>query len=292
MVFTQDLYLGECVMERSKKSYVRPKIAVGSRVGLLTVTTPTGQRKNGYTVWECRCDCGGKILLDTRCLQRGTVTDCGCLSKTRPGQRDITGQRFGKLVAVEPTDQRASGTVVWKCRCDCGGEVSASLHQLCSGYRKSCGCLSHPPLKDFIGKQFGRLTVTGYAGKRDGMHRWECRCSCGRETVVGQTLLQTGKTKSCGCLQAEIYKKNLKLVDGTSVAVLEAHRKKLNRNNTSGHTGVYQDVKHGRWIAQIGFKGKTYYLGSYPDKQDAVEARRRGEEMHDDFIEWYHSKNG
>lgn len=268
----------------------RPKIKVGCRVGKLIVAAPTSQRKCGYTVWECRCDCGGRILLDTRCLQRGTILDCGCQSRTKPGQSDITGMRFGKLVAVEPTKQRACGTVVWRCQCDCGKEVLTSLHQLRAGYRKSCGCLSHPPLKDFVGKRFGRLTVTAYAGKRDGMHRWKCRCDCGRETIAGQTLLQTGKTKSCGCLQAEMYKKNLKLVDGTSVAILEAHKKRLNRNNTSGHTGVYQDARNGKWVAQIGFKGKTYYLGAYSDKQDAVEARKRGEELHDDFIEWYYSK--
>lgn len=270
---------------------IRPKIEAGCRVGRLTVSEPTSQRKSGYIVWKCKCDCGGECLLDTRCLQRGTVPDCGCQSRTKPGQRDITGMRFGKLVAVEPTEERASQTVVWRCRCDCGGEILTSLHQLSAGYRKSCGCLSRPPLKDFVGKRFGRLTVVSYAGKKRGMHRWKCQCDCGGETVAGQTLLQTGKTKSCGCLQAEMYKDNLKLVDGTSVAILEAHKKRLNRNNTSGYTGVYLDSRHDRWIAQIGFKGKTYYLGSYADKKDAVKARRRGEEMHDDFIQWYYSEH-
>ncbi len=285
-------------MERPKKSdtsecsppKIRPRIRAGSQVGSLTVQGPTSQRKNGYTIWKCSCSCGGEILLDTRCLQRGTVTHCGCQSSTKPGQRDITGMRFGKLVAVEPTDQRAFGTVVWRCRCDCGGEILTSLHQLRCGYCKSCGCLSRPPLKDFVGKRFHRLTVVAYAGKKNGMHRWKCRCDCGRETIVGQTLLQTGKTKSCGCLQAEMYKENLKLVEGTAVAILEGHKKRLNRNNTSGHTGVYLDGRSGRWVAQIGFKGKTYYLGSYSDKEDAVKARQRGEEMHDSFIEWYYSQ--
>lgn len=277
-------------MEAVKKTGNRPKIGIGCRIGMLTVTAPTDRRKGRYMVWECRCDCGGKILLDTRCLQRGTVTHCGCRSRVKPGQRDITGMRFGKLVAIEPTKRRAEGTVVWRCRCDCGGETLASLHQLCSGYKKSCGCLSRPPLKDFVGKSFGRLTVVAYAGKEGGMHRWKCKCACGRETVVGQTLLQTGKTKSCGCLQAEVYRENLKLYDGTSVAALEAHKKRLNRNNTSGHTGVYLDGRQGRWVAQIGFKGKTYYLGSYSDKEDAVQARRIGEAMHEDFIRQYYAR--
>ena len=268
-----------------------PKVKIGFRVGMLTVTAPTRRRKNGYTVWECCCGCGGKIYLDTRCLQRGTITDCGCRTRIKPGQRDITGMRFGMLTAVEPTDLRSGGTVVWRCRCDCGREVLSSLHQLRSGYRKSCGCLSHPPIKDFVGKRFGRLTVTAYAGKRKGMHRWRCRCDCGRETVVGQTLLQTGKTKSCGCLQSEIYQENLKLVDGTSVTILETYKKKQNRKNTSGYTGVYLDKKQGKWIAQIGFKGRNYYLGAYCNKQDAVKARQQGEKMHDDFLAWYYAKH-
>lgn len=272
-----------------KNGSPRAHIDVGVRVGRLTVAAPTEQRKNGYVVWRCRCDCGGEALLDTRCLQRGAVRDCGCLSKVKPGRKDISGMRFGKLVAVAPTGEAAGGSAVWRCACDCGGSVCVSLHQLTSGYRKSCGCLSHPARKGFIGKRFGRLTVTDYAGKQAGMHRWKCLCDCGRETVVGQTLLQTGKTRSCGCLQAEIYRENLKLVDGTSVTLLEARKNKLNSNNTSGFTGVHWNQQREKWVAQICFKGKTYHLGSFDSQQDAVSARRRGEEMHDSFLEWYYA---
>ncbi len=267
----------------------RPKIGIGYRVAGLQVEEATGQRKNGYMVWRCRCGCGG-ILLDTRCLQRGTVTDCGCMSRVKPGQRDITGQRFGMLTALEPTEQILYESVVWRCICDCGNEIHVPLRQLTLGYRKSCGCLSHPSRKDYIGRRFGRLTVTDYAGKCAGMHQWKCVCDCGRETVVGQTRLQSGKTKSCGCLQSEIYRKNLKLIDGTSVTILEAGKNhRLIATNTSGHTGVYRDKKRSKWIAQITFKGKTYYLGSYDDKLEAVKAREQGEEMHEDFLEWYYN---
>lgn len=256
----------------------RLHIGVGCRIGKLTVAAATEQRKGGYTVWRCRCDCGGEILLDTRCLQRGTVTDCGCTSAVKPGQRDIAGMRFGRLTAIEPDGETLRGSAVWRCRCDCGGEVHAPLHQLTAGYRKSCGCLSHPAQKDYIGKRFGRLTVTAYAGKQNGMHRWKCLCDCGNETVVGQTLLQTGKTKSCGCLQAEIYRENLKLIDGTSVTLLKAGKNRLIASNTSGHTGVYRNKRNGSWDARITFKGKTHYLGAYAKKGDAVKARQCAEE--------------
>ena len=86
-----------------------------------------------------------------------------------------TGFHVGHLTIIEATPQRKNGCTVWRCRCDCGGEINAPLHQLTAGYRKSCGCLSHPPLKDYLGKRFSMLTVTGYAGKEYGQHLWRCK---------------------------------------------------------------------------------------------------------------------
>ena len=275
---------------------IRPKIEVGYRVGLLTVMEPTDQRKNGYTVWKCQCDCGGEIELDTRYLQRGTVTDCGCKTIVKPGQKDVSGQRFGKLTALYPLPEHGYGKSIWHCRCDCGNEIDAPLHQLTAGYRKSCGCIRYTTptgetiLKDFIGKRFGKLTVTEYAGKRAGMHRWQCICDCGNETIVGQTLLQNGKTKSCGCLQQTQILKNMKFVDGTSVTAIEARMSRPPiSTNSSGYNGVYHSGR-GKWRAQIGFKGKMYYLGSFDSIQDAIDARKEGEKMYENFLEWYYSR--
>lgn len=49
----------------------------GQRFGKLVVTEATDQRKNGYIVWRCRCDCGNEIQVDVRKLRRGTAQDCG-----------------------------------------------------------------------------------------------------------------------------------------------------------------------------------------------------------------------
>lgn len=332
------------------KERERPKIEKGFHLGNLTVVSDTGERKNGYTVWQCACDCGGTIKLDTRTLQRGTVRDCGCTTKVKPGQRDLSGKRFGKLVALEPTAERSSkGDTIWKCRCDCGNIIFSPLTQLTQGYKKSCGCMSHPPIKDYTGKRFGRLVVKEYFGKSEGMHRWECICDCGNITVVGQTLLQSGKTKSCGCLghppvqniqgqqfgdltviefdgkrngqyywrckckcgnetivrqnylligktkscgclQAKSITENLKLCEGTSITILQAIKNKRLSSNTSGYTGVYQIKRNGKWAAQITFKRKTYYLGSFEKIEDAIKARQRGEELHDDFLKWYYEE--
>ena len=43
--------------------------------------------------------------------------------------------------------------------------------------------------------------------------------------------------------------------------------------------------------AFITFKKKTYNLGSFSDIQDAVQARKKGEEMYEEFLDWFHSVN-
>ena len=268
-------------------------ICIGDHVGELNVVMDSGERKSGYTVWECKCTCGNIVKLDTRTLQRGSRTDCGCRTKVNPGQKNLTGQRFGRLVAVEPLKKRSkTGAVIWRCQCDCGGSIEAPLTQLTQGYRKSCGCLSRPNIKDYIGRQFGSLTVTEYAGKKEGMHRWHCLCQCGSTTIVGQTLLQSGKTKSCGCLQAKSAVTNMKFVEGTSVTILENAKNRLIRNNTSGHNGVYYNQRSDKWIAQIGFKGKNYYLGTFEKIEDAVRARELAEErIYGEFLDWYYENH-
>ena len=59
-----------------------------------------------------------------------------------------------------------------------------------------------------IGMTFARLTVTGPAEPvvyASGTKlRWECKCVCGRMTIVDASALRRGRTRSCGCLMREI----------------------------------------------------------------------------------------
>lgn len=52
-------------------------------------------------------------------------------------------------------------------------------------------------------------------------------------------------------------------------------------NNTSGHKGVCKDKRSGRWIAQIGYQKKHYFLGYFDDIEDAIQAHKlKYEELH------------
>lgn len=54
---------------------------------------------------------------------------------------DLTGQRFGRLVAVKQVGKNKSGYQLWLCKCDCGGESVANYHNLKNNHTQSCGCL-------------------------------------------------------------------------------------------------------------------------------------------------------
>lgn len=80
--------------------------------------------------------------------------------------KDLIGKKFGRLTAIEKTDERQSRSVVWKCRCDCGNIVFVSSNHLNTGRKKSCNCLQKEVARNCVIKFF---TKHG-DGSRMGTH--------------------------------------------------------------------------------------------------------------------------
>jgi hypothetical protein len=56
-----------------------------------------------------------------------------------------------------------------------------------------------------VGQVFNMLTVYDCGGyNKHGQWRWKCICECGKPRNIIATLVRTGRTKSCGCLQAKV----------------------------------------------------------------------------------------
>jgi hypothetical protein len=55
---------------------------------------------------------------------------------------DLTGQRFGRLVALERDGFNKQNNVRWLCICDCANFVTVLCRSLRSGNTTSCGCLA------------------------------------------------------------------------------------------------------------------------------------------------------
>ena len=53
---------------------------------------------------------------------------------------DISGQRFGKLVAVECLGKDKNKNYLWLCQCDCGNTTNVTKTDLQRGHSRSCGC--------------------------------------------------------------------------------------------------------------------------------------------------------
>lgn len=61
---------------------------------------------------------------------------------------------------------------------------------------------------DISGKQFSRLTVISRAKNKGTKAMWNCLCRCGSTILVDTNRLNSGNTKSCGCLKRDVVTKN------------------------------------------------------------------------------------
>jgi hypothetical protein len=109
--------------------------------------------------------------------------------------RDLTGQRFGFLIAEKPDGKDSSGKTKWLCKCDCGTYSSPTMLNLVNGIVKSCGHLKRRTKRmDLVGHKYGKLLVLEPLADK----KWRCQCDCGGESNVFVGHLRNGHTQSCG----------------------------------------------------------------------------------------------
>lgn len=118
---------------------------IGQKFNRLLVLEKTDKRdSSGSIIWKCKCDCGNFCYRSTTNLKRiNEFHSCGCynIEKLKEKCIDLTGKRFGKLIAINATDERKNGNIVWKCKCDCGNVHYVATNSLMSGNTQSCGCI-------------------------------------------------------------------------------------------------------------------------------------------------------
>ena len=55
--------------------------------------------------------------------------------------RDLTGQKFGKLTAINFIRMDKAHRAVWLFKCDCGKTKETQSHRVTTGNTQSCGCI-------------------------------------------------------------------------------------------------------------------------------------------------------
>lgn len=120
------------------KSHPRYVCLDGKTFGSLTVLRDTS---TGRIL--CECSCGRQIEKSKASVKSGKTTSCG-KGPCHKGVKDLTGQIFGRLTAIEilvTKSNHAYGTL-WKCKCKCGTMCEVVSHSLVNGITQSCGCIS------------------------------------------------------------------------------------------------------------------------------------------------------
>ena len=157
--------------------------------------------------------------------------------------KNLLGLKFGKL---KPQKYLKDGK--WECICDCGNIKIVKSNHLQSGSVQSCGCLRKESTRliDLKGQKFGKLLVIEESGRKRKEAVWKCVCDCGKTINVNSYSLRNGKTKSCGCLKIDEFKKRSTTHNKSKTrlyAVYKAmkarcYNKNTNRYNLYGGKGI------------------------------------------------------
>ncbi len=131
----------------------------------------------------------------------------------------MVGRTYGRLTVLEQAEPLKKDRQAWyRCRCDCGGEITVRGTSLRNGSTASCGCLRREKTKkrnaeaagkkfDLTGKRFAFLTAEKRLEERKkGSCLWLCRCDCGRYYKGKTHDLISGRVKAAAVFRAGCQK--------------------------------------------------------------------------------------
>jgi len=174
-----------------------------------------------------------------------------------------------------------------KAVCKCGVIKEYDKYEVTSGHTKSCGCLrsennktDHPLYVTWESMKArcynkNKASYKWYGGKGvivcdEWLNDfWQFVSDMGDKPSPELTL---DRIDSNG-----IYcKDNCRWLDSTGQAI----NKQIREDNTSGYKGVSYHKRSKKWRAYIHFQGVRYELGSFNYKEEAIEARKLGEQKY------------
>lgn len=213
---------------------------------------------------------------------------------------DMTGRVCNRLT-VKEFDRVENKRTYWKCECECGKIVSVDGNKLRNGHTKSCGCFKleiiHRQRKEneyeIIGKyakvklndndfmlcdigdweelkkHHWYVNAAGYAAAgtgADGVFLFHKKVTNTKSEIIDHINMNKLDNRKC----------NLRIADKK----INSINRRLQPNNTTRYKGVYYDRRYNTWNCRVTVDGKTIHLGTYNTKNEAIAARRAGEEKY------------
>ena len=230
-------------------------------------------------------------------------------------KKDLTGLKFGRLTVLYEAEPRyTSGghkKIMWHCKCDCGKGTELDVHSidLISGHTKSCGCYNRETASKKMLKMrkgYNKYDLSGnygigYDSKENEFwfdledynliknycwykHReyFEAKDSkTGKHIFLHKLIMNdVENTSDIDHINTDRKYDNRKSNLRIAKRIENCRNRKLNKNNTSGVTGVYWATREQKWRASIRVNYKRIELGDYDDFDDAVKARKDAEKIY------------
>lgn len=232
-----------------------------------------------------------------------------CSKETMSKYRDLTGQRFGRLVVKRKGESDKSYHTRWWCDCDCGKEVLVYKDSLLSGRQISCGCFHLEKVRE-VGKQnkqYNQYNLSGNYGvgyTNKGEEFWFdledydiIKNYCWRIDSNGYVTSNEINTRDVIYLHrlvlglseddiCDVDHIKHRLFDNrkSQIRIISHFRNLQNhvipKNNTSGIAGVSWNKRKEQWEAYINIKRRRKNLGLYSDFDEAVKVRKKAEEKY------------
>ena len=219
---------------------------------------------------------------------------------------DLTGRKYGRLTVIEHAEDRAYSNgvkvVTWLCQCQCGNQILVPRPALTGGATISCGCMRTETIRRKY-KRTNRFSfdvdvAIGYTQKGEPFYidrdDYECvKDFCWRKDIDGY-IVTTVNRKSLYLHRYLMAAEAGLVVDHLNHDTTDNRRSNLrvvtqsqnmqntvvSTRNTSTVAGVNWDGKAQKWHSRINVNKQTIELGYYSDFDDAVAARKAGEEKY------------
>ena len=222
-----------------------------------------------------------------------------------------TGDVYGRLTIIKELEAVVypcgSKSRMMLCSCSCDGkEVKVRLDSLRSGKTTSCGCIQKERQKEAV-KKYNKYDLSmgygvGYTKNGDKFifdledyglikdYFWNIN----NMGYVYCLVWKGNKCKNLFLHKLVMNCPNNKQVDHINRDKLNNRKSNLricmakenyrnrgaNSRNTSGVIGVCFDKKSNKWKSQIWVDGKSIYLGTYEDKNEAIKVRLAAEKKY------------